>query len=144
MPIMNLSEIDDERKGPGLLPLGRYPARLTVETYQRNKDGVLIMGTNDLPLKLTTQDGHEKWALFWTILGPEEHAGRKIFDSLSFTSRGAARAKLLLKAVGACHGNEAKFEAQPEHLNPYLLVHNAAPRKIHCSGRRGTSCESGV
>ncbi|MBV8772223.1 MAG: hypothetical protein JO166_07835 [Deltaproteobacteria bacterium] len=117
MPILNMNELGNSEKFD-LLPLGRYPAKLKIETYQRDQSGRLVMGKNgknDKPIGLTTKDGAEKWNLTWILLDSEQ-VGRKVFDSLSFSPRGARRAKDMLVIQGIIKGDEEHFDLQPEML----------------------------
>jgi hypothetical protein len=147
MPILNMRELaEKENKKVELLPLGRYPARLSVEIHQRDKDGRLIMGSDDKPLKLMTQQGFEKWGLVWTVLGPEESVGRRVFDSLSFSPRGKGRARELLKALGLCDDSETNFDIQPEHLQHTLwhveLHHEISKNPFGTAPEAKRPCES--
>ncbi|MBV8774456.1 MAG: hypothetical protein JO166_19285 [Deltaproteobacteria bacterium] len=127
MPVINPSELkDSEKKILDLLPLGKYRSKLKADPYQRDKEGRLIMGRDDRPVKLTTKDGDEKWNLAWIILD-SGHVGQRVLDSVSFSLRGRNRPAAMCVAAGVCSEDDTTFDAQPEHLNNtywYITVHH--------------------
>jgi hypothetical protein len=77
-PVIDFSQV----KGPELLPVGEY-----LGTIVFAEEG---LSTNQQP----------KIEIRWEISAPEEHAGRLVFDNLSFHPDALWRTKATLSAIG--------------------------------------------
>lgn len=109
----NFKEIPDGNDF-GLIPLGKYPARLHVDAYQHDSEGnYMTDGAGD---KCFWQTGNkdDMWKLTFDILDTE-HAGRKIFDNLNFSKGGLKRVKAMFMRVG--YGEDYEGELDPDDID---------------------------
>lgn len=116
MPKIVWSKVPDSTDF-SLLPIGRYPARLEVDAYQKDQYGTPMTGADGLPRPRQTQAGDEMWNLTWHILAPGL-TDRHVLDSLNFTPGGQKRVKVLYVRGGFAAGTEEEeMNLEPEDIH---------------------------
>jgi len=133
----------------GLIPMGRYPARLHVDAYQHDTEGNFMTDGAGDKCFWQTNKGDDLWKLTFDVLDTE-HAGRKVFDNLNFSQGGLKRVKIIFMRVG--YGDDYEGELDPDDLDgsywfinvdSHEVYENArSPSKYIFKNKNGCKCET--
>jgi hypothetical protein len=112
---VNLRDTPDSQNfGP--LPIGKYPCRLTIEAYQKDAQGNLMLDGDGQKTFYRSSAGDPQWKFTCTVLdGP--YKGRTIKDQLTFSAGGLKRIKVLYVRGGFARGDEESIELEPDDLD---------------------------
>jgi hypothetical protein len=111
---VNFNQVPDQADF-SLPPIGRHPARLEIDAYQKDAQGNFMTGPDGKPVFKRTAAGDTKWDMLWHLLDlPDD---RYVSEGLFFSTKGLKRVKIIFVRGGFATGKEDDIDLEPEDLD---------------------------